>query len=414
MKIHVVKENRFYASTSELPGASSSLDYGIIKAKRALNDLHYELGASGYSQVYVDQMTPDVVAVTRHCPVTHQSIVLVAHTAFRHPDDNSANQGYIKPLVLDGRVEEVILEAHLVHKNFQSVFHQSRNKTYGQTVIFDNFKSLDLSVSSQGGGGGGPRYVAPNHHQGHATRINGCGDEYQCHMRQRISLDASHMLKRVDDHPSAGKTVLHFHDFLPGSVVVIRVKLSTDAQSAIVRLRSLLTGLALPVKPMSLPVRSQSTTSMPSMSASSVPNRDQLERILNNMTLADLNVALYRCNEEEVEDGRPGTYVVPGSGPFIYCGLQGVMSFLSDIRPANDLGHPLCANLREGDWLAAYITNRLQQYEGTAEFGRWLDAALNPLIDLPRYLVPCYFDAVITGAYLALLGRAWSLMSRYE
>ena len=78
----MVKENRFYATSSELPGPSSSLDYGIIKAKRALNDMHLELGTAGYSQVYVDQMTPDVVAVTRHCPVTHQSIVLVAHTLY--------------------------------------------------------------------------------------------------------------------------------------------------------------------------------------------------------------------------------------------------------------------------------------------------------------------------------------------
>ena len=114
----MVKENRFYASSTELPGASSTLDYGIIKAKRALNDMHHELGASGFSQVYVDQMTADVVAVTRHCPVTHQSIVLVAHTAFNHPNDGT-QQGYIKPLVLDGRVEEVVFEAQVVHKNFQ-------------------------------------------------------------------------------------------------------------------------------------------------------------------------------------------------------------------------------------------------------------------------------------------------------
>lgn len=113
----MVKEKRFYASSSELPGPSSSLDYGIIKAKRALNDMHLKLGTSGYSQVYVDQMTTDVVAVTRHCPVTHQSIVLVAHTAFNHPCAGT-QQEYIKPLVLDGRVEEVLLEAQVVHKNF--------------------------------------------------------------------------------------------------------------------------------------------------------------------------------------------------------------------------------------------------------------------------------------------------------
>ncbi|XP_046649156.1 glycogen debranching enzyme-like [Daphnia pulicaria] len=368
--IHVVKESRLYATSSELPGPSSSLDFGIIKAKRALNDMHLELGTAGYSQVYVDQMTTDVVAVTRHCPVTHQSIVLVAHTAFNHPDEG-AQQGYIKPLVLDGRVEEVVLEAQLSHKNFNQ---------------------------------GGSRFVSPNGHKPHPGRINGC-DEYQCNVRQRVRVEDSQMLKRISDGSSdaSGKTVLHFHDFFPGSVVAIRVSLTSEAQSAVVHLRSLLTGLALPILP--------STVTSPTVPTSA--NLEDLQRALSSMTLVDLNMALYRCHEEEVEDGRPGSYVIPGSGPFNYCGLQGVMSLLSDIRPKNDLGHPLCANLREGDWLSAYVGNRLMQHTGTAELGRWLETALSPLSNLPRFLVPCYFDAVITGTYLVLLERAWSLMSKF-
>ena len=113
----MVKENRFYATMSELGICENSLDYGIIKAKRAFNDLHLELASTGYSQVYVDQMTPDVVAVTRHNPETHQSVVLVAHTAFRPPNDQT-QQGFIRPLVLDGQVEEVVLESSIVHKGF--------------------------------------------------------------------------------------------------------------------------------------------------------------------------------------------------------------------------------------------------------------------------------------------------------
>lgn len=30
---------------------------------------------------------------------------------------------------------------------------------------------------------------------------------------------------------------------------------------------------------------------------------------------------------------------------------SGIISLLADIRPNNDLGHPLCANLRQGNWL---------------------------------------------------------------
>lgn len=42
----------------------------------------------------------------------------------------------------------------------------------------------------------------------------------------------------------------------------------------------------------------------------------------------------------------------------------GLISVLADVRPNNDLGHPLCANLRQGDWLIDYVSNRLIHKEG--------------------------------------------------
>ena len=84
------------------------------------------------------------------------------------------------------------------------------------------------------------------------------------------------MLKRVDESVDASKTVLHFHDFLPGSVVAIRVSLTSESQSAVVQLRSLLTGLTLPTKSSSLSL--------------AAPNWEELERVLSSMTLTDLNL----------------------------------------------------------------------------------------------------------------------------
>jgi len=47
---------------------------------------------------------------------------------------------------------------------------------------------------------------------------------------------------------------------------------------------------------------------------------------------------------------------------------------------------------------------------GTRELGRWLrEAAFTPLKGVPRYLVPKYFDEILTGVYLALLKRSWSV-----
>ena len=38
------------------------------------------------------------------------------------------------------------------------------------------------------------------------------------------------------------------------------------------------------------------------------------------------------------------------------------MPLLQHIREKNDLGHPLCGNLREGLWLADHTVNRLRRY----------------------------------------------------
>lgn len=88
------------------------------------------------------------------------------------------------------------------------------------------------------------------------------------------------------------------------------------------------------------------------------------QEVFGGLDLVDLNVILHRADGEERDatGGKFGAYDVPGLGKMVYCGLEGWMHPLRHIMRFNDLGHPLCAHLRDGSWAFDYIHERLTQY----------------------------------------------------
>lgn len=88
------------------------------------------------------------------------------------------------------------------------------------------------------------------------------------------------------------------------------------------------------------------------------------EEAFADLDLVDLNVVLYRAEGEERDatQGVIGTYNVPSIGNLTYCGLEGFMHPLRHITRYNDLGHPLCGNLRDGSWAMDYVHSRLEKY----------------------------------------------------
>jgi glycogen debranching enzyme len=71
--------------------------------------------------------------------------------------------------------------------------------------------------------------------------------------------------------------------------------------------------------------------------------------------------------------------------------------------------HPrLPSNLRSGDWLLDYVSGRLKSDAGSAPLGLWLEQVpFAALKRVPRYLIPRYFDAIITKLYCKLLDCTW-------
>ncbi|XP_071505921.1 glycogen debranching enzyme-like [Diadema antillarum] len=361
-QIHVVKEKRLYTSWNESAADDSTsevnFNHGILAAKKELNELHQSLGAQGYSQVYVDQVDENIVAVTRHCPSTHLSVILVARTAFQHPH-NAHYTGHIPPLCVPGSVEEIILEARLVPKGGAS---QPPSKT-------------------------------------HITGLS----NYRLEMQTHVTLLNSEVCELLEHGSQAQATVqeIDFINFPPGSVIAFKVVPSPGARSALSTLRSCIAQFGYRVRTLS-------------GNSTMTANSSNFHSIVDQLTLTDMNRVLFRCDGEERDDGKgSGAYNIPNFGPLIYCGLQGIMSVLADIRSKNDLGHPLCENLRQGDWMPGYVGNRLKLHPTTKQLGLWFEKAFQPLTQIPRYLIPCYFDAIMVGAYVVLLERSWKSMNSF-
>uniref|UniRef100_A0A668A7W9 Glycogen debranching enzyme n=1 Tax=Myripristis murdjan TaxID=586833 RepID=A0A668A7W9_9TELE len=363
-QISVVKEERVYPKWNPAASPSSAGEVGsqtgIIAGKLALNRLHQELSAQGFIQVYVDQVDADIVAITRHCPSTHQSVVAVCRTAFWNPKTHQYHSN-VPPMFIPGKIEEVVLEARTVER------HAGNYKKNG-------------------------------------NYINGM-PEFTVEIKEHIPLQESSVVKQagvISKGRSEYVQEITFQKLTPGSVIAFRVSLDPKAQQLVGVLRYYLSQFS--------PKYRRGSVADPNTPPAL---QKPLAQLMSKLTLGDMNILLFRCDAEEQEDGG-GCYSFPGWENLKYAGLQGLISVLADIRPNNDLGHPLCANLRQGDWLIDYVANRLIHREGPlAEVGQWLAAMFDYLKHIPRYLIPCYFDAILVATYTTALDATSKLMSSF-
>lgn len=142
------------------------------------------------------------------------------------------------------------------------------------------------------------------------------------------------------------------------------------------------------------------------------------EEAFASTSLADLNLILYRAESEEKDssDNRDGCYNIPNFGPLVYAGLQGWWSVLRDVIRNNDLAHPICQHLRNGNWPLGYIVSRMEKLEGQGYEGlegptKWLKERFDKVREVPAFLLPRYFGLVIQTAYTTAVERAASLLT---
>lgn len=137
----------------------------------------------------------------------------------------------------------------------------------------------------------------------------------------------------------------------------------------------------------------------------------------SKLSLIDLNFVLYRCEAEERDatGGQDGVYSIPNHGPLVYAGLQGWWSVLENVVKYNQLAHPLCDHLRQGQWALDFIVGRMEKatkQEGYTELqapAAWLRERLDAVRGLPSFLLPRYFAIIVQTAFTAAWRRGIEL-----
>lgn len=152
-------------------------------------------------------MDPDVVAVTRHNPKTHESFILIAFTAFTYPDLNAGNyQRGIRPVRVEGVVDEIVFEATLSHTSVK----------YIKTRFFAFYFTNPNHCRS-----GGTKYTRFENYIEDKNYINGV-EEYFVEIKEHLPITESQILEKVASG-SENVAQLNFKNFKPGSVVAIKL-----------------------------------------------------------------------------------------------------------------------------------------------------------------------------------------------
>ncbi|CAF1464414.1 unnamed protein product [Adineta steineri] len=321
----------------------------MIQLKKSLNHLHAQLAKQGYSQLLVDQLSSSVLLLTRHNPSNHKSIILVANTSFFQSNNNHYER--LSPLSLEGVIDEIIVEGSLKHdQEKESVKEFQRSSEYINGLIYTNV-----------------------------------------YFNENIPIEQSQLIRltSLNDREYNGFRTIEFtENFRPGSIVIFQVSVLPRIHQTLINIEQIINQFSNP--------------------------SSQFNKIIQDLTLIDLERVLYRSSVEEQSDGKGvDVYTIPDYGQLVYCGLHGLIPILEKIRQSNQLKHPLVNNLKQGNWLMEYISNRLKIHPNTKQLGDWFGNVFNYIGSLSRLMIPCYFDLIIRNSYSKLIEHSIELQNQF-
>ncbi|CAM4839817.1 unnamed protein product [Rotaria magnacalcarata] len=321
----------------------------IISIKKSLNTLHIDLFQQGFTQLLIDELCEGVLLITRYNPETHKSILLICYTSFIN-ENNRKNR--LNTLSIEGIIDEIFIESSI-------------NDLKENNDSIKNFKKSE-------------------------DFINGI-ENLNVYLNESINVEESRFINLTSENSPdyiGYRTIEFKEEFKSGSFIILKISPLPQIHEQINNIKQIIKQF------------SNSTS--------------QFNKIIKDLTLIDLERVLYRTSAEEQSDGKGfDVYIIPDYGKLNYCGLQAIITILDQIRLFNQLKHPLVLNLKQGNWLMNYVSNRLKIYSNTKQLGEWYENVFSSISLLSRLMVPVYFDLIIRNSYELLLEHSYSLMSPF-
>ena len=132
-----------------------------------------------------------------------------------------------------------------------------------------------------------------------------------------------------------GKTIIDFNKYVQANtVIVLKYKLNEKERKIIYNLENIIRKMY-----------------------------DEWPTLTKDVNIIDINLVLYKCEKEELDDtkGKRGTYSFKGYGPLCYAGISHLHKMLNKFKFNKDKEtYCIIDNIKAGDWLFNYIIERLK------------------------------------------------------
>lgn len=140
----------------------------------------------------------------------------------------------------------------------------------------------------------------------------------------------------------------------------------------------------------------------------------KINEAIDDFSLIDFNVLLFRTSPEEHEITKKAAYNFPDYGETFYAGIVGLVKAFDDaINSPEGMNHSIFENIRNGDWLIEYTMSRLLQNPNLLRLQIVLKKIFAKITELPRFLVPRFVDRVFRVVYDTSFRKITTIMSDF-